>query len=107
METVNNLQDASLKLSQLIELQKKAKNSSSPDENHKYAILFHYLEDIKNSISEVVEKISDVYETVYEYENDSNLSYKDLYHNEHQKIKNETKFLEAFGPYMSLWHTLS
>ena len=105
---MQQLDEMSSKLNYIIHLKNETQSRSqtqSSTQAYKCAILLNYLKEIKKSISDVAEKIDDVYDTVQQYENDEHLDYKDLYDNLLKNINKEKQFMNAFGPYMTLWNT--
>ncbi len=106
--TLTNLQEVSRKLEYLIGLQELTKNTNDPRENHKYAVLTHYLNEIQSSINDIAYEIDEMYDTVIEYQSGNTVdTFEDLYNDIRKDIRKDTDFMKAFGPYMVLWNSVS
>ncbi len=93
------IHDASNKLAYIIHL----KQTTPSTQQHKLALLTYYIGQIQESITELTNKISEIHDTV----SGSNVSYEDVYEKTVQSSKNNTKFMQTFGPYMMLWQSLN
>lgn len=106
-EIVDDLRQASSKLDYLVSLR-----DDSDTNKHRQAILFKYISEIKESIAEVSEKITEAYDAISDCEmsddsNDSSECYLELYSKLVEEAKKERKFIDDFGMSMMMWHMLT
>lgn len=105
IQVMQDLESMFSKLNYIIQLKNTSGAQNSEQlEIHKCVILNNYLKEIKTSISEVAEKINDVYDVIQQYETSETLEYGDLYSELLLDIRKEKDFMNTFGPYMTLWN---
>lgn len=102
-DEVNNIKDK-------LEFILKAKEISTQrthTHTHANVILNHYVEDIKNSIQDVTDKINEIYDNIVHAQldditNHNNQGYKQLYEKLAIEADGDRAFINTFGPYMTL-----
>lgn len=105
----------SKKLQYLIIAKNICKLGGDACDDHKYAVINHYLNQIKDLIEETFDEITNVYDIVREHETferehvDSDddaeaKTFVNLYHTICEDNTNDTDFIRTFSPYMALWN---